>query len=159
MEIAGAAVEKTTITPRDVLRSYADSGETVHCFHSESAFVTESLQDCDTRTVLLTDKTYVQCDNFRNVIWRFENANIRLKRALNIPNIGSNIVSTGIIVDKGIDNTFRYQDIQIFLEPNGFVVGCGQSDPETDIYMLPERLLHYGAEKTMIMSEIETVEL
>lgn len=115
MEIAGAAVEKTTITPANDMRSYADSGATVHCFHSKSAFVPGSLQKCGARTVMLANKTSVESEYYGNVILPFENANVRLQRALYVPNLGYNLVSSGILADNGIETHFRREDVQIVL--------------------------------------------
>lgn len=52
---AVSLMEKSSLfSPRD-LRSYADSGATLHCFHSMSAFLRWSLTPCNTRTVMFAD--------------------------------------------------------------------------------------------------------
>ena len=140
VEIAGyvaASVEKTTVDPPRDLCSYADSGATVHCFHSESVFVPGSLTECDTRTILLADKTSVTSSRSGDVIIPFENANVRLKGALYIPDLGYNLVSTGRLADNGIESNFRRRDVQLFLEEENFYVGCGKRDTESGMYTLP----------------------
>lgn len=59
VEIAGAILEKTTISPPADHQSYADSGATAHCFHSKSAFVPGSLKPCPSVTALLANKSSV----------------------------------------------------------------------------------------------------
>ena len=156
MEIAGAMVEKTTISPPCDLRSYADSGATVHCFHSDLAFVPGSLEPCETRTVMLADKRSVNSNQCGDVIIPFQNANIRLKGALLVPNLGYNLVSTGRLADNGIESHFRRRDVQLSLEESRFVVGCGERDEETGMYMLPEPISQSVPATAMVASTSES---
>ena len=159
VEIVGATVEKTTLSPPHDLRSYADSGATVHCFHSEIAFVPGSLESCDERTIFLADKTCVKSNYCGDVLLPFQNANVRLKRALYIPNLGYNLVSTGRLADNGIESHFRRDDVQLVLQQDEFVIGHGYRDTETGMYMLPEPLTHHTAEVVTVSSANESTEL
>jgi len=159
VEFAGASVEKTTIVPPNDLRSYADSGATVHCFHSEAAFVPGSLELCETRTVLLADKTSVTATQCGEVIMPFENAVLRLKGALFLPSLGYNLVSTGRLADNGIFSFFRRSDVRLSSESDGFVLGTGLRDPETRMYMLPEPQSQSSSERALAVSDPAETEL
>ena len=151
VEIAGAVVEnrveKTTLTPPSDNRTYADSGATVHCFHSKSAFVPGSLHSCPTSTVLLADKTSVDATQCGDVILPFTNANIRLKEVLFMPSLAYNLVSTGRLADNGIESRFRRYDVCLNLESGGFFVGAGKRDMHTRMYTLPEPETHHNVEQ------------
>ena len=141
-EIAGAMVEKTTISPPRDHCSYADSGATVHCFHSESCFVPGSLKPCESKTVLLADETPVTSNLTGEVIIPFENANIRLKDVLYIPDLGYNLVSTGRMADKGIWSLFRSTDVVLILASENMYIGAGARNPEHGMYTLPDPIVH-----------------
>ena len=95
VELAGTVVEKVTVAvPKNEHGTYADSGATVHCFHSKSAFVSCSITSCDPRTVMLADKSSVISRVCGEVILPFENANVRLRNVLYIPELGYNLVWT-----------------------------------------------------------------
>lgn len=67
-KITGSLFEKTTLPPLEDLQWYNDSGSTCHFFHSRSAFKPGSLTPCDTRTVMLADKTSVTSTHMGEVI-------------------------------------------------------------------------------------------
>lgn len=94
VEIAGAILQKSTISPPKDHKSYADSGATGHFFNSKASFIPGTLHKCDTTTVLLADRTPVSSDQCRDVIIPFKNANIRLKNTFLVPGLGYNLVST-----------------------------------------------------------------
>ena len=152
-------MEKTTIDPPRDLCSYADSGATVHCFHSGSVFVPGSLTHCDARTVLLADKISVTSKRSGDVIIPFENSNVRLNGVLLIPDLGYNLVSTGRLADNGIESNLRRHDVQLFLEDNKFYVGCGKRDVNYGMYTLPHALISPPREKAMIMSPHDIAQL
>ena len=131
-------IEKTTIVPPKDQGTYADSGATVHCFYSESSFVPESIVECETRTVMLADNTSVKASFCGDVILPFDHANIRLKRALCIPNLGYNLVSTGRLADNGIESLFRRHEVRLMLEADQSFIGAGQRNMHSGMYMLPE---------------------
>lgn len=137
VEIAGATVEKTTISPPADHRSYADSGATAHCFHSKFAFVHGSTKLCPRVTVLLANKSSVEAAQCGGVIIPSENANMRLTRVLFIAILGYNLVSTGNLADKRIESHFGCTDIKRILEEKGFFVGSGTRDPNSTMYMVP----------------------
>ena len=145
LEIVGASVEKTTVNPPRDHSSYADSGATVHCFHSESFFVPGSLSECDTRTIMLADKTTVTANRSGEVVIPFENANVRLRNVLLIPGLGYNLVSTGKLADNGIQSNFRRLDVQLSLEEDGFYIGCGSRHSRSGMYTLPDPLVGANA--------------
>ena len=145
-EIAGTMIEKTTITPPKDQRTYADSGATVHCFHSQSSFVPESMVQCEVRTVILADNTLVQTNLCGDVILPFEHVNIRLKRALYIPNLGYNLVSIGRLADNGIESHFRRHDVRLMLEADKYFIGAGQRNLDSGMYILPEPQLQDSEE-------------
>ena len=116
-EIAGALVDKTTLSPPKDRRSYADSGATCHCFHSGSVFVQGSLNPCHARTVMLADKRSVTSTDMGEAVLPFEHANIRLQNVLYIPNLGYNLVSTGKLAHNGIQSLFRRSDVRLSLWP------------------------------------------
>lgn len=147
LEITGATVERTTIQPPDDHNTYADSGATVHCFHSNMCFVPGSLIACDTRTVMLADKTSVTAHVSGEVILPFEHANIRLKDVLHIPSMGYNLVSTGRLADNGIESHFRRNDVCLTLETDAFYVGSGTRDQSSRMYMLPHPQSHSSWEE------------
>ena len=138
IEFAGTMIEKTTIVPPKDQGTYADSGATVHCFYSESSFVPESIVECETRTVMLADNTSIKASFCGDVILPFDHADIRLKRALYIPNLGYNLVSTGRLADNGIESHFRRHDVRLMLELDRSFIGAGQRNLDSGMYMLPE---------------------
>ena len=159
-EIAGATVEKTTISPPRDHRSYADSGATVHCFHAESVFVPGSLRPCGERTVLLADKTPVTSEWSGEVVIPFENANIRLMDVLYFPDLGYNLVSTGRLADKDIESTFRKHDVQLVLNAGErFYIGAGTRDLESKMYLLPNPVIHERQDTALATTPQESAEL
>ena len=138
IKFAGTMIEKTTIAPPKDQGTYADSGATVHCFHSESSFVPESIVGCETRTVMLAHNTSVKTNFCGNVILPFDHANIRLKRALYIPNLGYNLASTGRLADNGIESHFRRHDFCLMLQADQSFIGAGQRNLGSGMYVLPE---------------------
>lgn len=96
--------EHTTVTPPKDDRTYHDSGATSHVYHSEDAFVTGSIAECEPCTVLLADKSSITASQRGEVILPFDNANIRLKHVLHIPGLGYNLVSVGRLADNGISS-------------------------------------------------------
>lgn len=138
VEIAGATVEKTTISPPNNRRSYSDSGATAHCYHDESAFIPGSLKACEPRTIMLADETSVVTKQCGDVLMPFEFANVRLTEVLHVPSLGFNLVSVGRLADKGISSHFRRHDVQLTFETKSFLLGAGHRDPATGLYMLPE---------------------
>lgn len=159
VEIAGAMITKTTICPPQNMASYADSGATVHCFHSENVFVAGTLESCDERIVMLADKTSVVAKECGDVILPFENANIRLKRALYIPNLGYNLVSTGMFADKGIESHFGREDVRFVLTKDKIFIGKGIRHLGTGMYVLPEPVIQHTPEKAMSLFVSDTTEL
>jgi len=155
VELAGAAVQKTSVLPPKDNRSYADSGATGHFFHCEDLFVPGSLKACDETTVLLADQTSVQSTQCGDVILPFQNANIRLKNAFFVPGLGYNLVSTGRLADNGIESCFRRYDVILNMESSGFHIGCGNRDMENRLYMLPEPLSPPSSERAMVSSGTE----
>ena len=142
VDIISTIVEKTTISPPADHRSYADSGATVHCFHTLEAFVPGSLKPCPRSTVLLANKSSVETNQCGEVILPFENANVRLRRVLYIPKLGYNLVSTGRLADNGIESHFCRTNVRLVLEENRFFVGSGDRNSKSRMYMLPEPMSH-----------------
>lgn len=79
---SGALAEKKTISSPKDLRYYADSGESCHVFNFEPAFVPGSCSLCDSRIVMLVEKTSLTSTYKGDVVLPFEKANIRLKKVL-----------------------------------------------------------------------------
>lgn len=153
VEIAGSIVEKSTIDPPKDYRSYADSGATCHCFHSKSFFIPNAMKQCDNRTVMVADETSVTATEVGEVILPFTNANIRLKNVLHIPNLGYNLASTGRLADNGIESCFCQNDVRLTLESTGFLIGSGERDTISRMYMLPQPSMVGCKEHTLIASE------
>ena len=144
-------VDKTTVLPPKDHRTYNDSGATCHCFHCESYFVPGSLVPCQ-REVMLADKNSVTATHMGDVILPFENANIRLKHVLYIPNLGYNLVSTGRLADNGIESKFGRCDVRLTLESNNFYVGLGSRDTESGLYMMPQPENHESKSQALVTS-------
>ena len=136
IEFAGCVTDRTTITPPDDLQTYADSGATIHIFHSPSAFVPGSLKRCSPRIVALADKNEVQADVWGEVIIPMQDCIIRLQHVLFVKTIRYNLVSTGKLADNGIESLFRRKDILLKLETDGTVIGCGFR-ASNGMYVLP----------------------
>lgn len=150
VEIAGTLLQKATVLPPRDNRSYADSGATAHFFHSQSLFVPGSMKECDPTTVLLADKTPVSSTECGDVIIPFRDANIRLRNTFYVPGLGYNLVSMGRLADNGIESHFRRDDVQLMLESDGFVIGTGERDNDTRLYMLPEPISHDASQHAMV---------
>lgn len=138
VEIAGTIIEETTVNPPSDHRSYADSGATAHCFHDASSFIQGTLRSCTPRTIILADGTSVAATQCGDVLMPFESANIRLSDVLYVPSMSFNLVSVGRLSDKGIESHFRRHDLQLTLETDGFIIGSGQRDLNSGLYMFPE---------------------
>lgn len=117
VELAGSVVEKTTITPPKDLKTYADSGATIHCFYDKTLFTAGSLVNCDERTILFADKTSSVSSLMGEVKIEIEHAILRLEDVLYVPSMGYNLVSTGRLADNGIESIFRRNDF--FLATGG----------------------------------------
>lgn len=144
VEIAGMAqceyeknIERTTVNAPKDCRTYHDSGATSHVFHSDDAFVTGSIVECEPRTVLLADKSSIITSKHGEVLLPFDNVNIRLTHVLYIPGLGYNLVSVGRLADKGIESLFRSKDVELRHQSSGMIVGYGIRDGDTSLYALP----------------------
>ena len=146
-------VERTTLNPPKDFRTYYDSGATSHVFHSEDAFIPGSLHECDPRTVLLADKSFVKASRCGEVILPFEHVSIRLRSALLIPGLEYNLVSVGCLADNGIESIFREKDVILRHITGNPSIGYGTRDDGTRLYSLPSP--NY-ATLTMLTAENET---
>lgn len=142
VELAGSIVERTTISPPEELRTFADCGATIHCFLNVSFFVPESLKCCDRRTVLLVDKTAVEPNKCGELILSFKHFNIRLQNVLLIPSLGYNLVSTGCLADNGIESYYRRMDVILLLKHVEKIVGIGRRDEKCRMYTLLSSVRH-----------------
>lgn len=87
----------------------------------------------------MADKSSVKTNLCGDVVFPFENANVRLSRALYTPKLGYNLVSAGRLADYGIESLFCREDFQLNLEADGFIVGHGKrSTDESCLYTQPE---------------------
>lgn len=137
VEIAASVLERTTINPPKDHRTYADSGATIHIFHSVRAFVPGSIKQCAEGCVTLADESSVNASSCGDVMLHFEEFIIQLQQVLFIPSMGYNFVSTGRLADKGVESLFRRKYILLMLESDGTIVGSGDRDLESKMYVLP----------------------
>lgn len=94
LHLAGSIVKKFIIeAPKDI-HTYAVSGETVPVFHNDDLFDPNLTRSCESRTVLLADKSYIKASYFGEVIISFKKVDIRLEHVLLLPDLGYNLVST-----------------------------------------------------------------
>lgn len=75
------------------------------------------------------------------IVSPFETTNIRLAHALYIPALGYNLVSTGCLVDNGIESHFRRFHVFLKLEEGNEVTGSGQNNASSGMYVLPSPTL------------------
>lgn len=68
VEFEGSIQESTSVLPRSDLRTYADSGATIHYFHSLSSFIPGSSKLCNPKKVVLANNEKLEatfCGNVR----------------------------------------------------------------------------------------------
>lgn len=136
-EFVGSIMESTTVDPPSDARTYADSGTTVHCFHSIHSFVPDSLMHCARRTVTLANNSEVETETSGEVHIEFDHSIIKLSNVLLIPTLGYNLVSTGKLADNGIESHFRRHNMLLKLEDSSDIIGCGSRDHSSGLYVLP----------------------
>lgn len=110
-EIARPVQEKSTANPLFDFQTYADRGVTVHCFHNRISFVPGSFKKGVSRTLVLADNSAVKSEYLGDVIIPFEGVYIKLGQKLYLHSLGYNLVSTGRLVDNGIESLFRHSDL------------------------------------------------
>ena len=109
-------------------------------------------KECDPRTVLLADKSFVKAWRCREVILPFEHVNIRLRSALLIPGLGYNLVSVGCLADNDTESVFRKKNVMLRHIKGNPSIGYGTRDDRTRLYSLPSP----NPTLTMLIAENET---
>lgn len=80
--------ESTSVSPPSDARTYADSGTTVHCFHSIHEFTPGSLPRCARGIVTLANSSGAQSETCGEVQLEFESSIIEPSNVLLIPELG-----------------------------------------------------------------------
>lgn len=112
-----------------------------------------SLAPCERRTVTLAGKTTVTTNICGEIILPFEKVNIRLQKALYIPQMGYNLVSTGCLADNCIESYFGRTEVRLIMAGDGSSVGSGLRDGRSGMYKLPDSETHALEEKTFVTAE------
>ena len=157
-EIAGMVVGTSDGTCNSV-KTFADSGATTHCFQSRSYFVPGTLRSCNPTTIILADKRTIHANEMGDVIIPFEKANLRLKNALYVPDLGYNLVSSGQMADKGIESRFSNASVLLVLLENDFQFGSGTREGKCGMYVLPNPISHTSSHRATVTMENSPTEL
>lgn len=91
---------------------------------------------------MLADKSSVSANYCGDGILHLANADIHLKRVLYILEMGYNLVSTGRLVDKGIESHFGRTEVRLVLESNNFFHGPGPRVAISGMFTLNEPIMH-----------------
>lgn len=135
VEIAGAIFDVSSSV--SLVKTFADSGATSHGLYLETAFIPGTPQSCGTRTVVLADQRNMVCKRSGNVLLPFEDVNLRLSDVPFVPQLGYNLVSTGILAEKTISSYFCSDNVRLVPGPRDLIIGVANRDNVSSLYLLP----------------------
>lgn len=136
-EFAGTVQEFRSIQPPNNMKTYADSGASVHIFQVQNVFAPMSLVLCAPRSVVLPNNVSVQAEKCREVLIEMQNCGLRLTQVLWIPSLGYILVSMGRLADSGIESWFGKERVELRLRKSSTLIGTGFRNKQNGMYIVP----------------------